>query len=315
MRITASFSKISVAIILLFSGSTVMSQESNTYVWPVKLQKDYNKSYPVTNETLVLMSRYGKMNIETWDKNEIKVEAHISVGAQSNEYATQVLNRVSVSDEKKDDKIIFMTKLDSWSDNGNQGGHEMRIDYTVHVPANAKLYAENNFGPLTIGDYTGESELVCKYGSLTAGKLSNCKAVTVNNGRVEIESIGDSKLMFRYAKIEIAKLTGKITGQFDFCPSVDIPVDHTLKQLELKNNYTNLYLLAPADFSADYDITTSNARATGKNHFVIKEELTSAAANSRTNNFSPNHKYAGSLGKGGGTQISIKSSNGNIRVM
>lgn len=315
MQIRSSFFKIFIATSILFSGIAVMGQEGDTHVWAVKLQKDYSKSYPVTNETLVLMSRYGKMNIETWDKNEIKVEAHISVGAQSNEYATQVLNRVSVNDEKKDDKIIFSTQISSWSDNSSNGGHEMRVDYTVHIPANAKLYAENNYGPLTIGDYKGESELICKYGTLTAGKLSNSKSVTVEYGRANIESISDSKLMFRYSRVDITKLSGKITGQFDYCTSVDMPVDNALKQLELKNNYTNLHLMAPTDFSADYDITTSNARVTGKNSFVIKEELSATAANSRSNNFSPNHKYAGSLGKGGGTLINIKSNSGNIRVM
>ncbi|MES2371270.1 MAG: hypothetical protein V4557_01740 [Bacteroidota bacterium] len=315
MRITSSFFKIFIAIGMLFSGIAAMGQEGNTHTWAVKLQKDYNKSYPVTNETLVLLSRYGKMNIETWDKNEIKVEAHISIGAQSNEYATQVLNRVNVNDEKKDDKIIFTTQIGSWSDNSSNGGHEMRIDYTVHVPANAKLYAENNYGPLTIGDYNGESELVCRSGTLTAGKLSNCKSVTVEYGRVVIESISDSKLLFRSSRVDIAKIAGKITGQFDYCTSVDMPVDNALKQLELNNTNTNLYLMAPADFSADYDITTSNARVTGKNNFVIKEEMSPTAANSRTNNFSSNHKYAGSLGKGGGAQINIKSNSGNIRVM
>jgi len=315
MRSTSSFVKIFIAIIILFSGIAAMGQEDNAHTWAVKLQKDYNKSYPVSNETLVLMSRYGKMTIETWDKNEIKVDAHISVGAQSNEYATQVLNRVSVVDEKKDDRIIFTTQINSWSDNSSNGGHEMRIDYTVHVPANAKLYAENNYGPLTIGDYKGEVELVCKYGTLTAGKLSNSKSVTVQNGRAIIESISDSKLLFRYSRIDIAKVAGKITGQFDYCNSIDMPVDNALKQLELNNNYTSLYLMAPSDFSADYDITTNNARVTGKNNFVIKEELAGTAVNSRTNNFSSNHKYAGSLGKGGGTQINIKSNSGNIRVM
>lgn len=191
----------------------------------------------------------------------------------------------------------------------------MQIDYTVHVPANAKLYAENNYGSLTIGDYKGESELVCKYGTLTTGKLSNSKSVTVESGRAIIESISDCKLLFRNARVDIGKVAGKITGQFDNCNSVDIPVDNALKQLELKNTYTNLYLMIPADFSADYDITTNNARVTGKNNLVIKEEMSNTAINSRTNNFSPNHKYAGSLGKGGGTQINIKSNFGNIRVM
>jgi len=308
---TNSLSKILLGFLLMFTSVCGVSQEN--YVWPVKLQKDYTKTYPVGSETVALMNRYGKMTIETWDRNEVKVDAHITVGAQTNEYATRILDKISIGDEKKSDRIEFVTKLVDWSNPDDyNGGHEMRIDYTVHIPANGKLYAENNFGPLTIGDYKGEAELLCKYGTLTAGKLSNAKNITVEFGKAMIESISDSKLLFRYSRIDIAKIAGNIQGQFDFCNSIDMPVDNSLKKLELKNSYTSLYLVVPKDFSADYDITTNNARVTAKYDMVIKEEQ---AANTRTNSFSPNHHYLGSFGRTGGTQINIKSNFGNVRVM
>ncbi|MDB5209547.1 MAG: hypothetical protein JWQ30_374, partial [Sediminibacterium sp.] len=72
MRICLALSKTLLILIVLFPVADIVAQE-NVHIWPVKLQKDYSKSYPVTNETLVLVSRYGSMNIETWDKNEIKV--------------------------------------------------------------------------------------------------------------------------------------------------------------------------------------------------------------------------------------------------
>jgi hypothetical protein len=310
---TRYLSRILLGLFTLFIALTLSAQEKGTYVWPVKLQKDYSKSYPVGTETIALMNRYGEMKIETWDRNEVKVDVHISVGAHSNEYANQILEQLSINDEKKNDRIEYVTKVGNWSDNGN-GGHELRIDFTVHLPANAKLVAENDYGPLTIGDYKGEAELYCRYGTLTAGKLSNSKSITVEYGRAKIESVSDSKLFFRYTRVDIEKLSGKITGGFEYCNSVDMPVDNTLKELELKTHYTNLYLLFPKDFSGDYDILTNNARVTAKNDWIIKEEL-SNPNNGRTNNFSANHKYAGSLGKGGGTMINIKSNYGNIRVI
>ena len=306
--------KIILGFLLVFATSHSFSQE-RTHIWPVKLQKDYTKSYPVGTELIAVMSRYGQMTVETWDKNEVKVDAHISVGAQTNDYAAKMLERINISDEKKTDRIEFVTKLGGWNDDGNNGGHEMRIDLVVHVPANAKLYAENNFGPLTIGNYKGEAELVCKYGTLTAGNLSNCKSIRVDFGKAVIESVNDSKLLFKYSRIDIAKLSGAIEGEFQFCNSMDIPIDNSLKKLELKNNYTSLYFIAPKDFSADYEIATNNARLTAKND-VIKEDIPgNPNSYTRVSSFTPNHKYVGRLGKGGGTQISIKSNFGNIRFM
>ncbi|MCW3088366.1 MAG: hypothetical protein JWQ78_1752 [Sediminibacterium sp.] len=289
------------------------AQDNTHFIWPVKLQKDYTKTYPVGTETVDLYNRYGRMEIQPWDKNEVTVEAHISVSAKTNEYATRMLEKINVTDEKKAGSIVFRTELgernQDWSDDNN-GGYEMKIDYVVHVPAKAKLHADNSFGPLTIGDYAGELELRCRYGTLTAGKLGNALSVTVEFGKATLESVTDSKLLFRYSRVEIAQLAGRIQGEFQFCNSVDLPVDNTLKQIELKNNYTSLYLVVPKDFSADYDIVTNNARMTSKSGTVINEEK-----GANNNVYNPNHRYTGTLGKAGGTQINIKSNFGNVRLM
>jgi hypothetical protein len=312
---TSFLTRALLACLILFTAASGHSQEKNSYTWPVKLQKDYTKTYPVASELLAVMSRYGKMTIETWDKNEIKVDAQISVSAQTNEYAAKMLERINITDEKKSDRIEFVTKPGDWNDDNNNGGHEMRIDIVVHIPSNAKLYAENNFGPLTIGNYKGEAELVCKYGTLTAGTLNNSKSIRVEFGKAVIESVNDSKLLFKYSRVDIAKLSGTIEAEFQFCNSIDIPIDNSLKKLELKNNYTSLYFVTPKDFAADYEINTNNARVTAK-YDTIKEEVPGTPTSyTRVSNFTPNHKYVGSLGKGGGTQITIKSNFGNIRFM
>lgn len=307
-----------VLIALLFQIINVYAQDTRT--WPVNLQKEYTKSYPVGSENIVLLNRYGKMQIETWDKQEVRVEAHISMSGQNKEYVTKMLDAIEVKDKLKDGSIVYETELaivnNSSDDNNN--GHEFHIDWTVHVPANAKLHAENHFGPMTIGDYKGESELVCKYGTFTAGKLSNCRELRVEFGKASIAALSDSKILFRYARgLDIGKLTGKIEGEMHFCNSVDLPIDNNLKQLTLKNNYTSLYLMVPKDFSADYDISTSNARLTAKNDIVIKEEQEQVDnnANIRRVSFNPNHHYKGSLGKGGNSKIDIRSNFGNIRVI
>ena len=300
----------------LFFAVSAFAQDKGNFIWPVKLQKSYSKSYPVGTEQVVLLNRYGKMNIETWDRNEVSVVATIAVGAQNNDYAAKLLERINILDEKKTASIEFKTDMgdshNNWSDDNN-GGHEMHIDWTVKIPANAKLHAENHFGPMDIGDYKGEAELICKYGTLTAGKLSNSKLVTVEFGKAIIASVSDAQLLLRYSRVDISKLSGNIKAEMQFCNSVDLPIDNDLKQLELKNNYTSLYLMIPKDLSADYDITTNNARVSTKNE-ALKEEKQDDP-NIRRVSFSPNHHYVGSLGKGGGTRLLIRSNFGNIRIL
>src|SRR4051812_45988213 len=97
---TSFFTRMLLACLVLLSVPSAHSQEKNSYQWPVKLQKDYSKTYPAGSELLAVINRYGKMTIETWDKNEIKVDGQISVGAQTNEYATKMLERINITNEK-----------------------------------------------------------------------------------------------------------------------------------------------------------------------------------------------------------------------
>ena len=305
------------SILLVIALVTTVSGVFGQHVWPVKVQKTYSKSYALGGETVALVNRYGQMKIETWNKPEVMVEAIISVSSETNGFANNLLERISVLDEKKDGRIQFKTDLqdnnNAW--NNDSGGHEMKIDWTVHLPATAKLEAQNSFGALTIGDYSGEATLWCRYGTITAGNLTNCKSLTSEFGKANLAGISNSKLLFRYSRVDIAKLSGNVAAEFKFCSSVDLPVDNSLKSLQLTSSYTGLYLLVPKDFAADYDITTSNARLSSKNGLEFKETDGGQQNNIRQVSFRSTHHYKGTMGRSGVTVLTINSNFGNIRVL
>ena len=300
-------------LFLAFLATCAVAQTStDNRSWPVKLEKNYSKSYPVGSEKVHLSNRFGAMDIQIWDKNEVKVEAVASVGAQSEEYAKSMLENIQITDEKTD-SIRFQTNIksmnSSWEE--NKGGYEMRINWKVYVPANAKICAQNDFGPMTIGDFKGEAELCSRYGSLQAGKLANARKVTVEFGRLTVESLTNTMLTCRYSRVDISSLSGEINAKFDFCNSIDLPLNNNLKKLDLKNNYTSLYVVLDRSFAGTYDIATTNARVSTKSDISISEEKRP----DNTYGYNPNHKYTGSFGKGGNSHISIKSNFGNIRLL
>ena len=300
---------------LVLSCTLSNGQDTTGHIWPVNLQKDYSKTFSLGSETVHLQNRFGKLVIETWNKEEIHVEAHIEVKAATHEYANQLLNGILIIDNQKQDSISFITHFDNWnnSSNGYSGGHEIQIDYLVHVPAKAKLIAENSFGPLTIGDYSGQCELVEKYGTLTAGKLDNCSLLSVSFGKLKATIVQNSKLEFKYSQIDIGKLSGAIQAKFAFCNSIDMPIDNSVTRYDLQNAYTSLYFVLPKDFTGDYEINTYNARLSS-NILPIKEE-DNLTASFKSNAFNINHHYRGNFGKPGGSQIHISSRFGNIRFL
>ncbi len=284
--------------------------------WDETATKTYSKSYTLNNEKVSIENKFGKLIIDTWDKNEVKVDAEIFVGTDTKEYADMMLSKINIVDEKQGDEISFKTIMDKWDeDKTDKKGRnqQLRVDVTVHLPATAKLFASNSFGPLTIKDFKGEVDLISKFGSLETGKLANAKSVTVEFGKAYIESAANAKFVFKYSRIDVKKIEGSIKGNFDYCNSVDLSVDANVKSIDLKCSYTSTHLEIEKNASIDYTIITNNARASSSSAFTLTEEKKDNTSNKLY--YNPNHKYSGSIGKSGGTQINIQSNFGNVRFI
>jgi hypothetical protein len=290
------------------------TQAQDNYKWAVTKQKDYSKSYPIGNETLNLKNQFGKMEIKTWDKNEIKVEVKIVVSTQEEDFANSLLDAIQIKDEKTTDEINFKTQIGDekkgWSSNQSS---KMNIDYTVYLPTKAKLNATNSFGPMELGDYSGEANIISSHGTLTAGHLSNLKSLKVNFGKAKIAKLGNTEVNFSHTRIDIDEVTGDLKGTINFCNSIDLPINSNVKNIELKNSHTSLYLLLPKGNGISYDIATSNATATGKGDIVLEEEKPDSPGQRIA--FRPNRHYVGKIGNGAGMNINIKSSFGSVRLM
>lgn len=301
---------ITLCSLLMALAYTSFSQ--NNYKWAVTKQKDFSKTYPIGSAVVALRNQFGKMEIKHWDKNEVKVEAKILVSTQEEAYANTLLDMIQVIEKTGSDTISFKTQIGDenkgWSTNQS---NKMSIDYIVYLPANAKLKAHNSFGPMEIGDHTGEADLQSSHGSLTAGNLTNTKSLKVNFSKAKIGKLGKTEADFRHSTIDIEELTGDIKATVTFCNSIDIPVSNSVKNIDINTSHTSIYLLLPKTISGDYDIATTHATATGKGSFELKEEKNEALRNRVTFN----HHYTGKFGNGGDAKINIKSNFGSVRLL
>jgi len=313
-KIAALFPSAFCMIIYMVLINTNYTQAQDNYKWAVTKQKDFSKSYPVGNETLSLKNQFGKMEIKTWDKNEIKVDVKIVVSTQEEDFANHLLEAIQIKEEKTADEISFRTQIGDekkgWSTNQSS---KMNIDYTVYLPAKAKLNATNSFGPMELGDYSGEANITSSHGTLTAGHLSNLKSLKVNFGKAKIAKLGNTEVNFSHTRIDIEEVTGDLKGTINFCNSIDLALNSSVKNIDLKNSHTSLYLLLPKGNGISYDIATNNATATGKGDIVLEEEKPSSSGQRIA--FRPNRHYVGKIGNGAGMNINIKSSFGSVRLM
>jgi hypothetical protein len=313
-------------ILFLFVSIALALQSHASEDPKVQKKKSYSKSYPVNgNDKISLNNQFGAMKFITWEKNEVKVDVDITGKADDDKRAQEILDKISIEDGKSSGGVYFKTKFakDQWDDNNRDRNTDrntdeksekhknegMEINYTVYLPAGNPLNAENQFGAMTVPDYRGEATLVSKFGSLTTGKITNGKNVSVEFGKADIGQLNGGKLTIKFSSGTVSHLTGDVDAVFEFCDKIKMNVDNDVKDLDIKNSYSTLYLDLNKNFSANYDISTSYGEFKNKTAFAIKEE----GKDDNENHYGPkfNHRYTGTSGSGS-TKVKIKSSFGEI---
>lgn len=248
-----------------FAGDNELTAEKN---------KSYTKSYSVgSSDKIRLNNKFGDMNIKPWDKNEIKVDVTITVKAGDETTAQDIIDAISIEDGKKNNEIFFETQLKETRKKNRGGGQSMQINYLVYLPSKNTLDITNQFGPINMSDYAGNLYIESKFGSLTAGKLSKPQQISVEFGKANIESLNGGSLTIKFSRAQINNIIGDVKANFEHCNGIKLNLSNDIKSLDLKNNFTTLYLDVASNLSASFDISTHFGKVKNKTSLSIKDEL------------------------------------------
>jgi hypothetical protein len=307
-----------ITLFFLLSSTDILAQ--NNGVWAVTRQKTFLQSTPVGKDTVVLNNSHGNMELHTWNKDEVKIEALITVSTQEDAYALELLEQINIKEEKNANRISFSTEIGK----ENKGwtvskSYQLSINYVVYLPANVPLQATNQYGVMDIvGDFSNPAaQLRSRYGSMTAGKIDQLQQLTIEYGKAKIASLGNTQVNFRNSGIDIGTISGSLTGNIDYCNSIDLYLAKEVKDINLSNRSTRLYFIVDQNKSIKYDIETINAIATSKQSIKLEEEKPVPAENGKTlPSLNNKHHYVGSLGSGASTtHLQVKSNAGSIRIL
>lgn len=277
----------------------------------VEKKKTYSKSYTVSNnDKISFFNQFGELKINTWNRNEVKVDVTITAEASTDEKAQMILDRISIEDGKGNGGVYFKTKFNKEKDNhwGRGEKQGFHIDYIAYVPDQNPLDARNEFGPMSIGDYNGEVTLQSKFGSLTTGRLINAKKLHIEFGRASIGSIRNGNVEIKFSKATIDNLEGDVNARFEYCDVAGLKVGNDTKELNITNKFSNLYLDVSPHLSARFDISTSFGGLSNKTGFPIREE-----GEDDDRRYGPrfDKRYTGKTGNGS-TAMKIRSEYGQV---
>jgi hypothetical protein len=281
-----------------------------------KKTRNYSKSYPLgSSDKVSLTNQFGEMKLVTWEKNEIKVDVTIMGKSDEEQRAQAILDHITIEDGKNGNNVYFKTKFSNddkkiWNkDNSKKHVNEgMEINYLVYLPSGNALNAENQFGKMIVPDYRGEAVLESKFGSLSAGKISNGKNVSIEFGSADIASINGGKVNIKFSSGTVNKLSGDVRSNLEYS-KVKLVLDNDIKNLDISNSFSDVYLDVTTNISATYTVNTSHGSFENKTNFNIKKE------GEDDKGYGPrfNYRYTGTSGSGG-AKINVSSSFGQTVV-
>ncbi|KAA9338606.1 hypothetical protein F0P96_07210 [Hymenobacter busanensis] len=157
---------------------------------------------------LTVDTRYGRVQINTWARNEVKAEVDIISRADNEQKAQQLLDMIQVLTQElanTEGGITLRTQFgemprECWS---RQRLYE--VNYTIWMPKSTPLKVRNNFGDVTIsGDLTGTADLALTYGTLRTGRLDGPRnSVRVNNSAATVQYARQASIDASYSRLRL----------------------------------------------------------------------------------------------------------------
>jgi hypothetical protein len=298
--------------------------------------KSYSKSYPLDgNDRIKLVNQYGRIQVNTWDQHQIKVDVQIKVQAEDDATAQKLLDGVQIHDSKDGDDVTFRTEIErfgsSWKlfNFGNNDKHKVEINYTVYMPAKNDLDVENSYGAINLPDLSGKVKISCSYGAVSAqnlngpsneieGSYGSVKAGWVSGakldysyGNVELDGCNTLKADMSYGSFKLHKLTG--TGEFDISYVGGFKIEElsdSFKRLKVDASYSGVAVGTDGAGSFNFDITTTYG---GFDYNPSKTTITSKNPPDGSKHIGPTRNYKGHTGRDGSdASVNIHTSYGGV---
>lgn len=203
-------------VLLIFSLGTVNTIfATNTDpdgTTQIAIKKEYTKTIKkefdiAADGHVSITNKYGQVNINTWDKNQVKIEVTITVHARSQEVADNVFERMNVDFSNGGDYVRAETEIGSkskgWNWWGSSNNDDYSIDYEVYMPQSNDLELHNKYGNSHISTINGKLTAGIKYGNIRMEEVGGELDLTLGYGNGTVVKSGHTGITLKYGKIRI----------------------------------------------------------------------------------------------------------------
>jgi len=179
--------------------------------------KEINKRFKVNMDTRIeLTNKYGKVEINTWDKDSVILNISIRVEDKKLSKLEKAIDDIDFDITDSQHFLIIRTKIGE-----NQGSLEKEfnrfketllqsdgkteVNLVVWMPKTNELKVENKFGDIFIGDYLGDVDINLSNGNLKSHNFGGKSDLTLNFADATVNEIKSGRLDCNYSEVYIKK--------------------------------------------------------------------------------------------------------------
>ncbi|WP_210466518.1 hypothetical protein [Rufibacter roseolus] len=170
--------------------------------------KKVERSFKVDrSDKLNIENQFGRVDVQTWNRNEIAVEVTVVARAMTEEKAQEILNKINirVNEDLGNNLVSFVTEREPMQIR-TSSEKAFEINYLVKMPRANPLRIANKYGLVQMPDFDGPTDLEVQYGKLTTGSLNNPKnriTVTYSGGECMLGYVKGGDLLFKYSHMRL----------------------------------------------------------------------------------------------------------------
>ncbi|MFN0015869.1 MAG: hypothetical protein ACKVU2_15105 [Saprospiraceae bacterium] len=192
-------------VCLVVLGSAVQALAGGpTQEFSKKINREFNIS---ATGTTAIYNKYGKVNINTWQNNSVKIDITIVVNATDQRTADRTFERIKVNfmntaDYVKAETVIESEAKISWLGNNCQ---DFKINYEVWMPIGNQLDLKNKYGNSFVAALNGKLKAEIKYGDLRTEAVNNNADLSIGYGKANLAKVRNLTGYLSYGGLNITE--------------------------------------------------------------------------------------------------------------
>lgn len=166
--------------------------------------KVIEETFPISPDgTTQLYSKYGNIEVKTWDRNEVQLKITIEVRANSEAKAEETFDRIHIDISNDSDYVRAVTEVESKSKLVGWTKGDYKIYYEVYMPASNSLEIGMRYGNIHAEMLTGAVDGEVRYGNMQLDGVGDNSKVSIAYGNGTIQRAGDIDAQVSYGKLTI----------------------------------------------------------------------------------------------------------------